>query len=69
MTCADCGEPCQGRRCRDCTRWRRRQGGRGARSEVEEMQCTSCGNQYLTDGSDACPLCGSRRRRYAGDLP
>ena len=35
---------------------------------VNTYVCTECGERYQTDGSDGCPSCGSRRRRYDGDL-
>jgi len=37
--------------------------------DEKEFECTSCGEEYRTDGSDACPNCGARRRRYTGPLP
>ena len=36
--------------------------------DVLEYECTACGENYRTDGSQPCPACGARRRRYAGDL-
>lgn len=33
-----------------------------------EYVCTACETQYVTDGSDDCPECGSARRRYAGEV-
>lgn len=36
--------------------------------EPVEYECTECGEGYVTDGSDPCPVCGARRRRYAGEL-
>ena len=35
---------------------------------VNTYVCTECGERYQTDGSDGCPSCGSRRRRYDGEL-
>lgn len=31
-------------------------------------ECTACGQTYYTDGSEPCPSCGARRRRYIGPL-
>ncbi|ELY23225.1 hypothetical protein C500_20586 [Natrialba magadii ATCC 43099] len=37
--------------------------------DCRPVECTNCGTEYETDGSDACPDCGARRRRYIGPLP
>ncbi|APX98559.1 hypothetical protein [Natronorubrum daqingense] len=33
-----------------------------------EYRCTNCGCEYTAAGSESCPDCGSRRRRYIGPL-
>lgn len=38
-------------------------------SDELEYECTACGHHYETDGSDPCPKCDARRRRYVGPLP
>lgn len=76
MPCQMCGGRAKGRYCRKCERDRRHGNFQTAADLAEEehdhgetrMECTACGTEYVTDGSDACPDCGAHRRRYAGDL-
>jgi DNA-directed RNA polymerase subunit RPC12/RpoP len=73
MSCEICGERCQGNRCAGCEKSARAE----ARSPGEEtsqqtatpVTCTVCGADYThTDDQQQCPDCGSRRRRYAGEV-
>lgn len=76
MSCQHCGCRAKGRYCRDCERDIRR----GVihdpddpdRSDDPDSElhhrCTACGTEYYTDGSDPCPDCGARRRRYIGPM-
>lgn len=71
MTCDLCGSPTpRSTYCKECSRLQERDTVQdGARSvDVSEYECTSCGSLYVTDGSDACPECGARRRRFAGEV-
>jgi len=34
--------------------------------DLTPVECTQCGTRFEFDGQ-ACPECGSRRRRYVGD--
>jgi len=70
-TCKRCAAPTNARLCSSC-QIDRRYGNTndGGQSSSEELphECTQCGTGYETDGTDACPNCGSTRRRYAGEL-
>jgi len=69
--CPDCGEQTPRRgRCRQCAIIHIHE--EADQPELDDREagyeCTSCGNHYITDGSEACPNCGARRRRYLGDV-
>ena len=72
MPCEVCGSRCHGDRCADCEQVARAEarasdaGDEIPDSEPTPVECTGCGHRYEHNGQ-ACPECGSRRRRYAGD--
>lgn len=73
--CKQCGSrTTNARLCNDCQRLERQGFFVSAREERDrdrdelEYRCTACGEKYETDGSDACPNCGARRRRYIGPM-
>lgn len=73
MACNDCGTVIRGSKayCETCA-LDRLYGGRGADDAPEQpdsvtVECTACGTVYDHDGSNSCPDCDARRRRYAGD--
>lgn len=76
MSCQHCGSRYKGRYCTLCERAIRRGIIRDpdspeydtAGNEQLHHECTACGEEYYTDGSEPCPACGVRRRRYIGPL-
>ncbi len=80
MPCAKCGMPCQGRKCRTCGDADHQKDYYGvpaddtnsdsvdSATDSKPFECTSCGTVYEHDGTNACPECGARRRRYAGPI-
>lgn len=71
MGCNSCGSPTpRSLHCKRCSRIKRLETRLESSPDpdVLEYECTSCGEHYQTDGSDACPECGARRRRYAGEI-
>ena len=72
MTCKMCGSRCHGDRCANCEQAARAEASAGdagvdrPEPEPTPVECTQCGTQYEHDGQ-ACPECGSRRRRFAGE--
>lgn len=67
-TCNRCTAPCNNDVCIACKRELNELDRGGYESNAEPHECTQCGTEYETDGSDPCPECGSTRRRYAGEL-
>ena len=76
MSCQHCSNRCKGRYCTACERAIRRgiihdqddpAGKDGLANELHH-ECTACGEEYYTAGTDPCPACGARRRRYIGPL-
>lgn len=72
MSCELCGSQCVGRYCKECGQDYHRDetpvSTVASAPNVNLFECTVCGTEYETDGSDACPGCGARSRRYAGPL-
>jgi len=69
--CSDCGKRTTRRgRCRQCAIIHVYDGDSQPQPDTRESgyECTSCGKHYITDGSDPCPDCGARRRRYLGEV-
>ena len=71
MTCRCGSETPRRGLCKQCSLDERHtpdQDGDTPQSSVSHYECTQCGTHYRSDGSDWCPECGSKRRRYAGEL-
>lgn len=71
MSCNACGEPTpRSDLCKECSlldRFGQAQD-EAPEPDILPYECTVCGEHYRTDGSEPCPSCGARRRRYAGEL-
>ena len=67
--CPDCGQqtPRAGR-CKQCAVVARHEPTDPEPARPAPYECTACGTEYRTDGSEPCPDCGAWRRRYAGEL-
>jgi len=74
MTCNNCGSRTpRNALCKQCSIIETHTPDRDAdadmtASEPNEYRCSVCETEYLDDGSDGCPDCGSKRRRYIGEL-